>query len=206
MAEGWYSQVNGQVRGQLTYQQLKQLADAGVVQRETLVRIGASGKWVQAWNVKGVIAPPQPTTQTAADEDSVFAFIQSIGAAPDTPGVSARDRRQATSKPCPFCGEEILVVAKKCKHCGGFLSQEISSEAVQFQRKNSQQYVLTELTAKKYKLVQLISILSLLLFTALIIVCASSQLYPLMAISAALWTLSFFAYVVCRILVWWEHG
>lgn len=26
-------------------------------------------------------------------------------------------------KACPFCGEQILVVAKKCKHCGEFLDE-----------------------------------------------------------------------------------
>ena len=28
---------------------------------------------------------------------------------------------QPTTKPCPMCGEKILVVAKKCKHCGEYL-------------------------------------------------------------------------------------
>jgi uncharacterized protein (DUF983 family)/DNA-directed RNA polymerase subunit RPC12/RpoP len=27
------------------------------------------------------------------------------------------------TKPCPFCGEQILEVAKKCKHCGSTASQ-----------------------------------------------------------------------------------
>lgn len=27
-------------------------------------------------------------------------------------------------KPCPFCAEEIHIEAKKCKHCGEFLTQE----------------------------------------------------------------------------------
>jgi uncharacterized protein (DUF983 family) len=31
-------------------------------------------------------------------------------------------------KRCPFCGEEILAVAKKCKHCGSNLDEEPSRE------------------------------------------------------------------------------
>lgn len=33
-------------------------------------------------------------------------------------------------KQCPYCGEEISVTAKKCKHCGKWLSEENSSQAV----------------------------------------------------------------------------
>ena len=29
--------------------------------------------------------------------------------------------RSKTTKSCPYCGEEILLVARKCKHCGEFL-------------------------------------------------------------------------------------
>lgn len=28
------------------------------------------------------------------------------------------------TKRCPYCGEEILAVAKKCKHCGEWLNRE----------------------------------------------------------------------------------
>lgn len=28
-------------------------------------------------------------------------------------------------KNCPFCSEEILIEAKKCKHCGEFLDKEM---------------------------------------------------------------------------------
>lgn len=33
------------------------------------------------------------------------------------------------TKRCPFCGEEILAIAKKCKHCGSYLEGETSAEA-----------------------------------------------------------------------------
>ncbi len=30
-------------------------------------------------------------------------------------------------KPCPFCGEQIMETAKKCKHCGEFLDPDNSA-------------------------------------------------------------------------------
>ena len=33
------------------------------------------------------------------------------------------------TKQCPYCGEEILAVAKKCKHCGEWLTEKQESES-----------------------------------------------------------------------------
>jgi hypothetical protein len=34
------------------------------------------------------------------------------------------------TKNCPFCAEEILLAAKKCKHCGEFLDESLKKEPV----------------------------------------------------------------------------
>lgn len=36
----------------------------------------------------------------------------------------------AETKQCPYCGETILVVAKKCKHCGEFLDESAREAAM----------------------------------------------------------------------------
>lgn len=41
-----------------------------------------------------------------------------IGQPPVSPPTPQRD-----TKPCPLCGEEILFIAKKCKHCGSMLDE-----------------------------------------------------------------------------------
>jgi len=37
---------------------------------------------------------------------------------------SAEDNGEEETKRCPACGEKILTIAKKCKHCGEFLEDQ----------------------------------------------------------------------------------
>ena len=57
------------------------------------------------------------------------------------------------TKPCPFCGEQIMTGAKKCKHCGEFLNPDNSDPVKEpfLQGKNSlnaQQIDQSELSEK----------------------------------------------------------
>ena len=42
-------------------------------------------------------------------------------------------------KTCPYCGEKILAIAKKCKHCGEWLTDNIAENSVQ--KKDEANYV-----------------------------------------------------------------
>lgn len=52
--------------------------------------------------------------------------ISSMDASEDTTQIVPSD-----TKPCSFCGESILVAAKKCKHCGEFLDEQLRKSRAQ---------------------------------------------------------------------------
>lgn len=41
------------------------------------------------------------------------------------------------TKKCPYCSEEILITAKKCKHCGEWLEEKPQQEKNSFEERRS---------------------------------------------------------------------
>jgi hypothetical protein len=86
------------------------------------VKSGLSGRWVQANAVKGlfvesaggVVPPAVPKAEPREPgrwQPAVSSAVMPVAASADA------------TRPCPYCGETILRVAKKCKHCGEFLDE-----------------------------------------------------------------------------------
>lgn len=124
----WYVYQNDQQFGPYSGKELKRYAVEGYITPQTWVRKGESGKWVMASKIKGLDFHVRESADTPDSEaqPSIPNSDRINQPSTESNGTAVRGSSSKT-KTCPFCGETILLVAKKCKHCGEFLDMKHTS-------------------------------------------------------------------------------
>ena len=108
-------------------------------------------------------------------------------------------------KKCPFCTEQILSDAIKCKHCGEFLEQQ-SQNQISTGESPGKNVQTVEQTSKRWKAQQL---MAALLCIVSVIAFAVSSSDP--ASGSGGWgffglVTGIFWFIITRIRAWWHHG
>lgn len=67
MTSRWYYQTMGEEIGPISPSQLREAAELGVIQPDTLIRKGAVGSWVFAERVTGLLHKPHNNASGPAD-------------------------------------------------------------------------------------------------------------------------------------------
>jgi len=124
MSRSWYVEHKGRTVGPVSSAQLKQLASASKIGRQSRVRLGSDGEWVPAAKVQGLF----PATEIARVKHELVSAPAPLPVPAATTSVPTAAPQQ---RPCPVCGEDIAMTAIKCRHCNEFLDGRTRENAPQ---------------------------------------------------------------------------
>lgn len=121
MSKQYWLKLGDEVTGPFSNSQIHQLATLGLIKSEHLISLDRV-KWVPATKVKGL-----NLTAAASDAPGGSSMQLKLNNQAN-PAETPPRQGQAGTRECPFCAEEILAKARKCKHCGEFLDQTLSTK------------------------------------------------------------------------------
>ncbi len=125
MANEWYVRIGEKEYGPFASAKLKQLADAGKISPETLVRLGTDGKWVPASKVKGLFesAPTQPSASLPPPDAPQPAIAPSPPPPPIVPPIlTASIVEPPRSAPSQSVAVQVNVSQSRAAHSLGIAS------------------------------------------------------------------------------------
>ncbi|MEN6451441.1 MAG: hypothetical protein ABFC96_13190 [Thermoguttaceae bacterium] len=98
--------------------------------RESAIRIAKQhGVAVQSVTLVREPTPAAPSAKPTPPPDETDEDVTGLLESPDDaepPAAEPASPAAPATKTCPYCGESILAVAIRCKHCGSYLSDEPS--------------------------------------------------------------------------------
>jgi hypothetical protein len=118
MSAEWFYKLLDDEIGPVSARELLSLAQNGTLHTSTEVRKGQKGKWVAAQRVKGLFAVAGISSGEALSHTSAHSPRNQ----PLPPPIPKElDHQSSSNKKCPYCGEQVLAVAIKCRFCGANL-------------------------------------------------------------------------------------